>query len=86
MHAALPLNNPSRLKCESPTSPLAVHFKLSKLKGGDDLVVNLHTLLFRRKGTVRGLGAREVWGRSRRDLQLCDLGSCDLVIQAHLDM
>jgi hypothetical protein len=36
----------------NPQSHCAVHFKLNKLRGGDDLVVSLHTLLFKRKGGV----------------------------------
>ena len=37
---------------------LTVHFKLSKLKGSDDLLVQLHSLLFKRGGKVSGAAAQ----------------------------
>jgi hypothetical protein len=48
---------PSRNPSFGPTFTLPVHFKITKIKGSDDFIQQLHMLLFKRKGTVRRGGA-----------------------------
>ncbi len=67
------LQNLGRAVWISDAATCAVAFQFSKVKGGDDLMEELHFILFKRKGKVRALS--QTW--------LCG-ATPDLLVQATL--